>query len=133
MVHATLETKSAITLLAFGAYNTPAEKNGATGRTIRENREHPASNSGEARPSAGAAGTAASSTRRVRAEIGKQNDGIRSLIVVARTCLDSIKEMRERHDADYRKLLESQAITDEKLHILIDTVDRVIRRESKSQ
>ena len=66
-------------------------------------------------------------------EIEKQNDGIRSLIVVARTCLDSIREMRERHDADYQKLLESQAITDEKLHILIDTVGRVIRRESKSQ
>lgn len=66
-------------------------------------------------------------------EIDRQNDGIRSLIVVARTCLDSIKEMRERHDADYKKLLESQATTDEKLHILIDTVDRIIRRESKER
>jgi phosphoribosyl-dephospho-CoA transferase len=66
-------------------------------------------------------------------QIDKQNEGIRSLIVVARTCLDSIKEMRESHDADYKKLLESQATTDEKLHILIDTVDRIIRRESKEQ
>jgi hypothetical protein len=66
-------------------------------------------------------------------QIDKQNEGIRSLIVVARTCLASIKEIRESHDADYKKLLESQATTDEKLHILIDTVDRIIRRESKEQ
>jgi len=62
-------------------------------------------------------------------EIDKHNEAIRSLIVVGRTCLDSIKEMRESHDADYKKLLEAQAATDEKLNILIDTVDRIIRRD----
>jgi hypothetical protein len=65
-------------------------------------------------------------------EIDKHNEAIRSLIVVGRTCLDSIKEMRESHDADYKKLLEAQAATDEKLNILIDTVDRIIRRDNKT-
>ena len=49
-------------------------------------------------------------------EIDKQNEGIRSLIVVARSLLDSILELRE-----------GQAATDEKLNILVDTVDRIIR------
>ena len=77
-------------------------------------------------------------------EIEKQNDGIRSLIVVARTCLDSIKDMRESHDTDYKRLSakidqivsemhESQAATEEKLNILIDTLDRIIRRDSREQ
>lgn len=64
----------------------------------------------------------------------KQNEGIRSLIVVARTCLDSIKEDREAHREDHKqvmaeidKLRDAQAVTDEKLNILIDTVDRIIR------
>lgn len=70
-------------------------------------------------------------------EIEKQNDGIRNLIVVARTCLDSIKELRENqrvdHDrlaADIDKLREAQSVTDEKLKILVDTVDRIIRRNN---
>jgi hypothetical protein len=67
---------------------------------------------------------------RVGQEIEKHNDAIRSLIVVARTCLDSIKDMRESHDADYKKLLDAQAATDEKLNILVNTVDRIIRREN---
>jgi len=53
-------------------------------------------------------------------EIDKQNDGIRGLIVVARTCLDSIKEMGERHEAEIKELREAQAATDEKLNILIE-------------
>jgi hypothetical protein len=43
-------------------------------------------------------------------EIEKQNDGIRSLIVVAQTSLDSIKELREDHrqvTADIDKLREA--------------------------
>ena len=32
-------------------------------------------------------------------ESDKQNDAISKLIVVARTCLDSIKDMRESHEA----------------------------------
>ena len=69
-------------------------------------------------------------------EIDKQNEAIRGLIVVARTCSDSIKELREDHKqvtADIDKLREAQSVTDEKLHILIDTVDRIIRLESEEQ
>jgi hypothetical protein len=70
-------------------------------------------------------------------DIEKQNEEIRSLIIVSRTCLDSIKEMRETHredhkrlEADIDKLREAQSTTDQKLNILIDTVDRIIRREN---
>ena len=63
----------------------------------------------------------------------KQNAGIRDLIVVARTSLDSIHGLRESHEhmlAEIDKLREAQAATDEKLNILIDTVDRIIRRRN---
>ena len=91
-------------------------------------------------------------------EIGKVNEAARTLIIVGRTCLDSIgglhgsigglqdssgelqvsigdlgswiQQMGERHDADYKKLLDAQAATDEKLNILIDTVDRIIRHRN---
>ena len=70
-------------------------------------------------------------------QIDKQNAGIQGLIVVARTCLDSIQEMRDRHEKDHEhmlaeieKLREAQAATDEKLNILIDTVDRIIRHRN---
>ena len=53
-------------------------------------------------------------------QIDKHNEAIRSLIVVGRTCLDSIKELRE-----------AQAASEEKLNILVDTVDRIIRRENR--
>ena len=52
-------------------------------------------------------------------QIDKHNEAIRSLILVGRTCLDSIKELRV-----------AQSATDEKLNILIDTVDRIVRREN---
>jgi hypothetical protein len=73
---------------------------------------------------------------RVEALVEKQNDGIRALIVVGRTCLDSIQELREVQREDHKhmmveigKLREAQSATDDKLHILIDTVDRIIRRD----
>jgi len=44
-----------------------------------------------------------------------------------------IQQMGERHDADYKKLLDAQAATDEKLNILIDTVDRIIRHKNGKQ
>ena len=52
-------------------------------------------------------------------DIDKHNETIRGLIVVGRTCLDSIKELRE-----------AQSVTDEKLNGLIDNVDRIVRREN---
>ena len=65
-------------------------------------------------------------------ETDKQLDAVRSLIIIGRTCLDSIQRMGERHDADYKKLQEAQAATDEKLNILIETVDRIIRHREGS-
>jgi hypothetical protein len=69
-------------------------------------------------------------------EIDRHNEAIRGFIVVGRTCLDSIKELREDHrrvSANIDKLREAQSITDEKLKILVDTVDRIIRRENNPQ
>ena len=69
--------------------------------------------------------------------IDKNTAGIRDLIVVGRTCLDSIKAMRETHQKDYEQwsakmneLREAQAATEEKLNILINTVDRIIRHRN---
>ena len=77
---------------------------------------------------------------RTSSEIDKQNEGIRGLIAVARTCLDSLQEMRDRHERDHdrtlaeiEKLCEAQASTGEKLNILIDTVDRIIRNRNENQ
>jgi len=71
------------------------------------------------------------------AQIEKQNAAIRDLIVVGRTCLDSIHTMRQAHEKDYEEwtakmndLREAQAATGEKLNILIDTVDRIIRHRN---
>jgi hypothetical protein len=69
---------------------------------------------------------------KIETQIEKQNQGIQGLIVVGRTCLDSIKEMREVHEKDYEELRRAQAVTDEKLNILIDTVDRIIRNRNGS-
>ena len=73
-------------------------------------------------------------------EVEKQNAGIRDLIVVSRTVLTSIQEMKEVHRNDHErvmreidKLRESQAATDEKLNILIDTVDRIIRHRNGNE
>ena len=70
----------------------------------------------------------------IEGTIEKQNEGIQGLIVVARTCLDSIQELREDHKqvmAEIRELRDAQKATDDKLNILIDTVDRIIRRNGK--
>lgn len=71
--------------------------------------------------------------RQYDAQIGRQNEGIKSLIVVARTVLDSIHEVRERHEKDYEELRRAQAATDEKLNILINTVDRIIRHRENGK
>ena len=70
---------------------------------------------------------------RLEHQINEHNEAIRGLIVVGRTCLDSIKELREDHkrvSADIDKMREAQSVTEEKLNILIETVDRIIRREN---
>lgn len=76
----------------------------------------------------------------------KQNGGIRDLILVSRTFLESQKETTEQirelrevqqssreaqqafHEAQ-QALIEQQRSTEEKLHALIDTVDRIIRNQ----
>jgi len=63
-------------------------------------------------------------------EIEKNTAGIRDLIIVSRTVLTSIQEMRQAHEKDYEELRRTQAATDEKLNILIDTVDRLIRHRN---
>lgn len=74
------------------------------------------------------------------AETDKVNEAARTLITVGRTCLDSIVELREVHRQDHEramaeidKLREAQAATDEKLNILIDTVDRIIRHRNGAE
>ena len=63
----------------------------------------------------------------------KQNEAIRSLIVVSRTVLSSIQEMRTAQDKMIEEARELNKHTEEKLNILIDTVDRIIRdRRPKS-
>ena len=74
-------------------------------------------------------------------ETEKQNEGIRGLIVVGCTCIDSIQElramqqnaideMRELHRATVEEMRQLSKATDEKLNILIDTVDRIIRHRN---
>ena len=70
---------------------------------------------------------------KIEAEIEKHNTAIQGLIVVGRTCLDSIKEMREVHAKDYEEIRKAQSATEEKLNILIDTVDRIIRNRNANQ
>src|SRR5262245_48614618 len=62
------------------------------------------------------------------AEINKQNAGIRDLIVVSRTILTNTEKVTEQ----INQLREAQAETDVKLNILIETVDRIIRRLGKN-
>ena len=66
---------------------------------------------------------------KIEAEIEKHNTAIQGLIAVGRTCLDSIKEVT----VQIKDLRDAQASTDEKLNILIDAVDRVIRNRNGRQ
>ena len=59
----------------------------------------------------------------------KIEDAIRDLIVVSRTFLDSQKEVT----VQIQHLRHAQQATDEKLNILIDTVDRLIRHRNGGQ
>jgi len=85
---------------------------------------------------------------RIEADIEKHNAAIRDLIVVSRTVLTSIQEMktslhvsfeelreiqrkdREEWTAGMKELREAQAETEQKLNILIETVDRIIRQRN---
>jgi hypothetical protein len=69
---------------------------------------------------------------RHNAAIDKHNAAIRDLIAISRTLIDShkltaseISQLRE----SIAELRDRQEATDEKLHILIETVDRIIRNK----
>jgi len=63
----------------------------------------------------------------------KQNEAIRSLIVVSRTVLSSIQELRAAQEKMIEEARELSKHTDEKLNILIDTVDRIIRQRGSDR
>jgi hypothetical protein len=76
-----------------------------------------------------------------RIELGleKNTAGIRDLKLVSRTILTttekiviSIAESQKEVTQQIKELREAQAATDEKLNILIDTVDRIIRNLGKN-
>jgi hypothetical protein len=62
-------------------------------------------------------------------EIDKHNAAIRDLIVVSRTVLTAVQES----SVQIKELRDAQAVTDEKLNILIDTVDRIVRHRDAQQ
>lgn len=77
-------------------------------------------------------------------QVDKQNEGIQGLIIVARTVLTSMQELRTVQDKMieearelYKNMIEEvrelHKHTDEKLNILIDTVDRIIRHRNGNQ
>jgi hypothetical protein len=77
---------------------------------------------------------------RLDAEIEKHNGAIRDLITVSRTLLSSIQETGLNHQRDHdrvmaeiEKLREAQSATDEKLNLLIEIVDRIIRRNGANE
>jgi len=71
--------------------------------------------------------------RNLIADGDKQNEAIRSLIVVSRTVLSSIQEMRAAQEKMIEEARELSKHTDEKLNILIDTVDRIIRERGSDR
>ena len=50
------------------------------------------------------------------------------LIAVGRVCIDSCTELRKAQEQAYAEWKESHKQVDDKINILIDTVDRFIRR-----
>ena len=68
-----------------------------------------------------------------QAQLEKQNEGIRDLIRVSRTLVDSHLanvEFQKEVTNQIHELREAQKDTDGKLNILIDTVDRSIRNKN---
>ena len=67
---------------------------------------------------------------RIETQIEKQNEGIQGLIVVSRTVLTSMQELRAVQHEMIEEARELNKQTEEKLNILIDTVDRIIRNRN---
>ena len=70
---------------------------------------------------------------KIEGAIDRHNAAIQGLIVDGRTCLNSLREMRKAHARDYEEFRKVQAVTQKKLNILIDTVDRIIRSRNGDQ
>jgi len=70
---------------------------------------------------------------RIEVQIEKQNEGIQGLIVVSRTVLTSMQELRAVQHDMIEEARELNKLTDEKLNILIDTVDRIIRDRNRKE
>ena len=66
---------------------------------------------------------------RIELQIEKNTNGIRDLIVVSRTLVDS----QQRTDAQIKELRNAQQDTDAKLNALIDTVDRIVRHRNGTE
>jgi hypothetical protein len=75
------------------------------------------------------------------AAIEKTNAGIRDLGVVSRTLVDALQKSKaqldvvtydiERLSRTHNELREMQKVTEDKLHALIETLDRIIRSQQK--
>lgn len=64
------------------------------------------------------------------AAIEKQHEGLQQLVLVSRTLIDSqlkVTAQISALSAEIDKLKDRQQATDDKLHALIETVDRIIR------
>jgi ABC-type transporter Mla subunit MlaD len=70
---------------------------------------------------------------RIEKDIDKQNEGIRDLIRSSRAVIDAqlkTDEQIREVSGQIQQLREAQQHTDDKLNILIDTVDRMIRHRN---
>jgi hypothetical protein len=63
--------------------------------------------------------------------IEKQNAGIRDLVIVSRTLVEAQMKTTAQIEAVSVELRERQKATENKLHALIDIVDRIIRNKQK--
>jgi hypothetical protein len=72
---------------------------------------------------------------RIERNLEKNTEGVRDLIVVCSTILTTTEKVvasQKEVTEQIKELREAQSATDEKLNILIDTVDRIIRRLGKN-
>ena len=65
------------------------------------------------------------------AAIEKQNAGIRDLVIVNRTLVEAQMKTTAQIEAVSAELREKHKATEDKLHALIEIVDRMIRNQQK--
>jgi hypothetical protein len=111
---------------------TPEERLDNIERTLQRTAEMQAEQSNQIRDLIADGENQNEAIRSLIADGEKQNEAIRSLIVVSRTVLTSIQELRTVQDKMIEEARERDKHTVEKLNILIDTVDRIIRSRRKN-